>query len=566
MYTQRDLIVCAGYFVVVLAAGVYAARNQRRTVAGYFRASNQLPWYVIGASTIAAGISSEQFVGEVGYAYKLGMPVLNWEWLVLPAMSLLLWVFVPLYVRNGITTMPEYLGRRFGPKARALFAWLTVVSYVLINFALVFYTGGFALEHMLGVNRLVAVWALALVTGVYTVYGGLTAVAWTGTLQCALLLGGGLYVFVAGMARINWNWEAVLGAGSRAHLITSSDHEVPWTALIILMLSTNVWYYTTNQYIIQRCLAARNEWHAKMGVLFAVALQLLIPLATCFPGMIYRVLNPSLANPDAAYPLVVAEVIPEGLRGLVAAAILSAIMSTIAGLVSSTSTLVTVDIIRPDERPSWTDDRVLRVGRWSGALALLCGAALAPVVMKWENLFRYAQDLWAPMAAPVVVVFLAGALWPRATERGAVACLMLAIGSMPVSFARAILADWNIHLLPGSLDSPFIFAGVLGLVAVVVMVATEKGSQLGTSLAWAVPGIVSVCWLGVANPQAIAVVCLVVGLALGSVLLVRRRNAADGLWDWSMLSSECHSARLANPWLWWSIMAGLLVALYVVFW
>src|SRR5438552_1034281 len=423
MYNQTDLLVCLGYLVAVVAVGFFSSRKQADSVSGYFRASNQLPWYAIGFSIVGAGISSEQFVGEVGYAYKLGMPVANWEWLVLPALSVLLWIFVPLYVRSNIATMPEYLERRFGPRARTLYALLTIASYVLVNFALVFYTGGFALEKMWGINRLAAVWGLALVTGAYTVYGGLAAVAWTSSFQCVLLLGGGLYVFFAGLARLDWNFAAVLGSGQQAHLFTPATHEVPWTALVVLMLSTNVWYYATNQYINQRCLAARDEWHAKAGVLWSVALQILIPFATVFPGMIYRVLNPNLDNSDAAYPAVVAAVVPAGMRVLVIAAILSAIMSTVSGLVNSASTLVTLDLVQRGQGRAWPEARLVRVGKWSGAMALLIGALFAPVVMKWQNIFRYAQDLWAPMAAPVVVIFLAAALWPRAATPGALACL-----------------------------------------------------------------------------------------------------------------------------------------------
>ena len=147
----------------------------------------------------------------MGYAYKLGMPVANWEWLVFPALSILLWIFVPLYVRDRITTMPEYLEQRFGPSVRTLYAWLSVASYVFVNFALVFYTGGFALEAMWGIDRLTAVWIMAAITGLYTVYGGLAAVAWTSSFQCILLLGGGMYVFFAGMAKIGWDFPAVLG-------------------------------------------------------------------------------------------------------------------------------------------------------------------------------------------------------------------------------------------------------------------------------------------------------------------------------------------------------------------
>ena len=415
MYTFWDLSVFVGYFVVVVAIGFACGRGQQVSVDGYFRGNNRLPWYTIGLSIVAAGISSEQFVGEMGYAYKLGMPVANWEWLVFPALSILLWIFVPLYVRDRISTMPEYLEQRFGPSVRTLYAWLSVASYVFVNFALVFYTGGFALEAMWGIDRLTAVWIMAAITGLYTVYGGLAAVAWTSSFQCILLLGGGLYVFFAGMAKIGWDFQAMLGTGQQARLMTPADHpEVPWTAFLILAVSTNVWYYATNQYINQRCLAARNAWHAKMGVLLAGGLQLLMPLATCFPGMIYRVIDPGLEDFNAAYPKVVAAVVPEGLRGFVAAAIVGAIMSTISGLVNSTSTIVTLDIVQRWRGRAWPEDRLVRVGRWSGAVALLIGALLAPLVMRWESIFRYAQDIWAPMAAPVVVVFLCGALWRSA--------------------------------------------------------------------------------------------------------------------------------------------------------
>lgn len=566
MYNQTDLLVCVGYLVAVAAVGFFSSRKQPASVSGYFRASNQLPWYAIGFSIVAAGISSEQFVGETGYAYKLGMPVVNWEWLVLPALSALLWIFVPLYVRNNIATMPEYLERRFGGRARTLYACLTIASYVLVNFALVFYTAGFALEKMWGINRIAAVWLLALVTGAYTVYGGLMAVAWTSALQCLLLLGGGIYVFFAGMAKINWNFAAVLGVGQQAHLITNADHEVPWTGMVVLMLSTNVWYYATNQYINQRCLAARNEWHAKMGVLFAVGLQLVVPLATCFPGMIYRVLNPRLDNPDAAYPNVVAAVVPEGLRGLVVAAILSAIMSTVSGLVNSTSTLVTLDLVQRWKGRDWPEEKLVRVGRWSGGIALLIGALFAPVVMNWQNIFRYAQDIWAPMAAPVVVVFLAAALWDRATERGAVACLWMAIFSVPFILTKGILVDANVHFLPPNLENPMVFAGAFALIAVLVMFAFSNARGFGGRVGLTAVGSALVLWLAAISPSAVAIVVLVVTLCVTAVLMLSRRARSVNLWDWSMLTSVTLGSWWTNLWLWWCVLSAILIGLYVKFW
>jgi len=566
MYSTLDLAVCIGYFIVVVAIGFLSARKQQTSVQGYFRADNQLPWYAIGFSIVAAGISSEQFVGEVGYAYKLGMPVVNWEWLVLPALSLLLWVFVPLYVRNNIATMPEYLEHRFGARARTLYACLTIASYVLVNFALVFYTGGFALEKMWGINRLAAVWLLAIVTGAYTVYGGLTAVAWTSSFQCVLLLGGGVYVFFAGLAQIHWDFSAMLGTGQRAHLFTPADHEVPWTALVVLMLSTNVWYYATNQYINQRCLAAKNEWHAKMGVLFSALLQLLIPLATCFPGMIYRIINPHLDNPDGAYPAVVAAVVPPGLRGLVVAAIISAIMSTVSGLVNSTSTIVTLDLAQHWKKSQWSEAKLVGMGRWSGALALLIGAVLAPIVMRWQNIFRYAQDIWAPMAAPVVVVFLAGALWKGAANRGALACLWLSLLSVPFTLARAVLADRGIHFLPSNLENPMVFAGAYALVSAVVMICLSSPRHSWSNLLYAFAVIASIVWGAAASPSAIASLLLVCTAGSVGGLLFSRRTPVTNLWDRSMLSSDRPSAWFANLWLWWGVLAAILVSLYIRFW
>jgi SSS family solute:Na+ symporter len=332
------------------------------------------------------------------------------------------------------------------------------------------------------------------------------------------------------------------------------------------MLSTNVWYYATNQYINQRCLAARNEWHAKMGVLFSAALQILIPLATCFPGMIYRVLNPGLENPDAVYPMVVAAVVPAGLRGLVVAAVLSAIMSTISGLVNSTATLVTLDIVQRWKGHAWSETRLVRVGRWSGAVALIIGALVAPVVMRWENIFRYAQDIWAPMAAPIVVVFLAGALWKGATERGAITCLWLSILSIPFTLLKAVLADLDIHFLPANLENPLVLAGAFCLISLgcVINLGAGRSNTLGPLLALLLSELV----LGLAfvSPTALAWLILIAFPALIVPLLVSRRQPKDNLWDRTMLSTSGSGRWTGNLWIWWSLLAAILVGIYAWLW
>jgi solute:Na+ symporter, SSS family len=566
-FNAFDLAFFLGTLFAVLAVGFWTTWRQKTSVEDYFRGGNRVPWYAIGFSIIAACISSEQFVGEVGYSYKLGMPVLNFEWSVLPALTVLLFIFVPLYVRNNVSTMPEYLEKRFGGQARTLYAWLNVATYVLVNFALVFYTGGYALEQMWGIDRYAAVWMLAFFTGLYTVYGGLEAMAWTSSIQCVLLMGGGIYVFFAGMAHIGWDFAAVVGTGERAHLIASAGHsDVPWTALVMLALSTNTWYYATDQYINQRCLAAPNEWHAKMGVAFAVALQVLIPFAVCFPGMIYHVANPNLADHNAAYPNMVATFVPLGLRGLVAAAVVGAIMSTISGLVNSTSTIFTLDIVQRGWGRNWSEQKLVRVGRWSGGLALVIGALWAPVVMHWNSIFRYAQDIWAPMAAPVVVVFICAALWRWTGRRGAIACLWMSILSVPFTLTKSILADYGCHFLPESLENMLVFAGAVSLFSWVLMFCLAERWPLRIGIpAVALLGA-ALCLLACWNVSAMAAsagIAIVLGIVVPMVL---SRTPFPGAWDQSMFHTQPRVAWYVSVWFWWAMLATIMGFVYWYFW
>ncbi|MCC7476017.1 MAG: sodium/solute symporter [Pirellulales bacterium] len=567
MFGSADLIAFLLYFGVVIGAGFLAGRGKRASVEGYFRGDHRLAWYTIGMSIVAAGVSSEQFVGEAGLAYRIGMPTANWEWIVFPSLTILLWFFVPLYVRERVTTMPEYLERRFGGTSRTLFAWLSIASFVFVNFPSTFYAGGLAMERMWGIPRLMAVLILAVTTGAYTIYGGLTAVAWTSSLQCVLLMGGGLYVFVAGMQAIHWDFAAMLGSGGEAHLIVPANNpDLPWTALVVLMLSTNTWFYATNQYINQRCLAAKNEWHAKLGILLAGGLQLLLPLATCMPGMICRVLKPNLANSDHAYTEIVSAVVPSGMAGLVVAAILGAIMSSVAALVNSTATLMTLDIVKRSVGQQWPERRLVRFGQWAGAMALVAGIVLTPLIDHWDSMFRYAQDLWAPMAAPTVVVFLAGALWPAAAERGSVACLVVAILTVPFTLFKSILAEHDIFLVPATLENSMVGAAVVGLMAWVLIATLQNKRPLYVELGYAAIGCAAAFALG-AYSSTLAVV-LLAAVMLGAIVYfaLQRRVAVPNMWDRSMFADPHTGKTQWVVWLVWLLLAGLFSLVYGWFW
>ncbi|HOZ47951.1 MAG TPA: sodium/solute symporter [Candidatus Hydrogenedentes bacterium] len=472
-----DTVILVAYLAIVAIIGFRVGRREKKTSHDYFLAGSRLPWYAVGLSMVASSISTEQFMGEVGFAYSHGMAVANWEWLVFPALTVLIWVFAPLYIRHRVTTMPEFLERRYGVGSRTIFALLTVASYAVVNLALVLYSGGLALNQLFGIPMPVCVLALAAVTGAYTIYGGLSSVVWTDVFQCVLLLLGGILVFVLGLAKVDGGWSAIIGTGDRAHLILPADDpHLPWTSMVVLALCTNIWYYCTNQYINQRCLGAKDEWHAKMGMIFSGFLGLVLALAVSFPGLIAYALNPELEDPNTAYPYLVTTIVPPALQGLLLAALVSAIMSTISSLLNSTATVFTVDIYQRFFRKDASEERLIVVGRYAGVAVMATGLACVPVVGLWEHIFAYCQEIWVLLAGPAVAVFLVGVLWRRATSAAATATMAMSFPLMAVPFLQ------KVHpFLPGGLENILVLGGVVFVLSVALMVVVSLFSTAPTT-------------------------------------------------------------------------------------
>jgi len=518
-----DYAVFVLYIAAVVAVGFWVARKEKSS-SQYFFAGRRLPWFAIGASLIASSISTEQFIGEVGFAYRYGLAVANWEWGVFGAMTVMILFFVPFYMRRRISTMPEWLEHRFGPSSRFTFAVITVLSYVFINLAGVLYAGGLALHTIFDINLWHAIIALAVVAGAYTVAGGLASVVWTDLLQATLLLGSGLLVFLLGLQEVG-GWEAIRGTGDRAHLMLPASHpELPWTGIVVGMISTNLWYYATNQYINQRVLGARNEWHARAGIIFAGFLGIFLALAVCFPGLIAYRLFPNLENPDQAYPKVVSHLIGPlgfGLRGLVFAGLIGAIMSTIDSLVNSCSTILTIDFYQRLWKPAASDREMIRVGRLTAVAVMALGVLWTPIVGRWDTLFGYFQECWFFMAVPIVVVFVSALLWPRSNNFSATATLLLCI---PMTLAPALLQvlDWDIN--------SFNLAGILLVPVIAFHVAATYARP-------APPAEVVERWIW--KPH--------------MVFLPSQEKAGRYPWYKSLI-------------LWWALVAGVYVALYLIFW
>ena len=340
-----DLLVFGVYISVMILIGLIAGRKRKETASEFFIANKSLPWYVIGFSFIAATVSSQQLIGSVGFSYRYGLAVANWEWLNGFAILLLVFVFIPFYVRKKIVTMPQFLGIRYNDSTRQLFAYITLLTYVFINLAGVIYAGAFALQAIFGIDISLAIWCLAGIAGVFTIYGGMESVAWTNVLQSVLLLLSGVLLFFLGWQALPGGWTQIVGTGERSQLLLPSSHpDLPGTGLFVLMVSTNVWFFCTNQSINQSSLGARNEWHAKMGVLMVGFLSLFVAVADVFPGLIAYAMNPTLEKPDETYIYLVNTLAPAGVRGLLFAVLCGGTITAIEALVHASSTIMTLHI------------------------------------------------------------------------------------------------------------------------------------------------------------------------------------------------------------------------------
>ena len=424
-FSALDWFLFLGYFAAVAAIAVVAGRQERDS-ADYFLAGRTLPWWLIGISLIASNISTEHFVGMAGSAVDFGLAIASYEWMAAITLVIVARWFLPKFLAMGITTMPQYLEERFDVRSRGFLALYMILAYVFVAMATVLYSGGLALQTIFDLPLAWGITILAVFAGAYTAYGGLKAVVWSDLLQGSMLLAGGLLTTVLGLRAIG-GWDVLMEeAGDKFHTVLPLSHpELPWFAIFFGGLwIANLFYWGANQFITQRTRGARSIRHGQYGVVFAAYIKLLIPFIIVVPGIIAWILYADeLTRSDMAYPLLIQRLLPSGLTGLMLAALLAAIMSSLDSMLNSAATIFTVDIYDRHLRPGRPERHLVAVGRGSTVFFLVVAALWSPVLVSFERVFSYIQEFWGLITPGVAVVFLAGLFWRRATA-GAAAWVM----------------------------------------------------------------------------------------------------------------------------------------------
>ena len=463
-----DYLAFALFFIILSLIGYRAGRGERASSEEYFLAGKKLPWYVVGGSFIASNISSDQFIGMVGAAMVYGVCVSLYEWANVATFAILIWFFIPFLLGSKVFTTPEYLEKRFSPSVRTVFAVVTIISNVVAFLAAVLYGGALALHELFGWALWPSIIGLGIVAGIWAVYGGLSSVAWTDLFTVAVMIVGGIVVTVLGLLALapegggvvdgfrvmlerneatsgQWaeavqsNTQELTGTNTynRLSVIQPATHPLtPAISMFTFLLSVSLWYNVLNQFMIQRVLGAKDMYHARMGIVFAGWLKVILPIITILPGMILFAMKPEilLIEPwgdvkpaaDKGSVQLLQELVPAGLRGLFLAALFGAIQSTVNSVLNSTSTIITFDIYRRLWRPQSTDRQLVAVGVVASVVVLMVAIVIGRFIGDLGGgLFEYVISLYVLFAPPFAAVFLLGILWKRVTAPAALATVIV---------------------------------------------------------------------------------------------------------------------------------------------
>lgn len=457
-FETLDFIIFGAYCLLILGVGLYASRDKKgheKNAEDYFLASKSLPWWAVGASLIAANISAEQFIGMSGSGFAIGLAIASYEWMAALTLIIVGKYFLPIFINKGLYTIPEFVEKRFSTELKTILAVFWIALYVFVNLSSVLYLGALAMETILDIPMMYGVMGLALFAAAYSLYGGLSAVAWTDVIQVVFLVLGGLMTTylaldaVSAGQGIGAGFRAVLDAApEKFHMILdkSNDQYINLPGIWVLiggLWVANLYYWGFNQYIIQRTLAAKSLRESQKGIALAAGLKILIPFIVVLPGIAcYVMINdpsimarlgesaqlnlPSAGEADKAYPWLL-QLLPTGLKGIAFAALAAAIVSSLASMLNSTSTIFTMDIYKAYINKQAKDHQLVNVGRVAAAIALVVACVMAPLLGGIDQAFQFIQEYTGLVSPGILAVFMLGLFWKQTTNKAAIWGALLSI-------------------------------------------------------------------------------------------------------------------------------------------
>ena len=447
-----DWVVIVAYFVLLLGVAWWVIRKKQNNTEDYFLAGRNIGWFMVGASIFASNIGSEHVVGLAGNGAGDKMPLLIYElhaWIVL----MLGWVFLPFYARSGVFTMPEFLEKRFDARSRWVLSIVSLVAYILTKVSVTIYAGGVVVSALLGIPFWIGAVATVVLTGIYTVLGGMRAVVYTETIQAIILvLGAGILTFLGLDAVGGWGeLKETIGPDYFNMWRPNSDPDYPWLPLFITSTVVGIWYWCTDQVIVQRVLTAKNIKEGRRGSIFGALLKLMPVFLFLVPGIVALGLKLQgklhWDSPDEAFPVLMSNLMPSGLRGLVAAGLLAALMSSLASVFNSCSTLFTLDIYKK-LKPNKPEAELVKTGRIATFFVVGLGLLWIPIISRLsDGLYEYLQNVQAYISPPIAAVFLLGIFYKRINANGAIATL---VGGFLIGFSKLTLEILKSSFTEGS--------------------------------------------------------------------------------------------------------------------
>jgi SSS family solute:Na+ symporter len=484
--TDTIIFILYGALIVIIGNLLSKTKSKETSSQDYFFANKTLPWYLVGSSIIAANISAEQFIGMSGSGYAMGLAIATYEWIAALMLIVVAKYFLPIFIKNKIFTMPQFLALRYDNRIKSILAVFWLMLFVFINLSSILYLGAITLKSVFGVSMVAGIIGLAVFSLLYTIVNGLRAIASTDIVQVFFLLGGGLLTTYLAVNKVGGDTGIINGFEKMFDLIPEKFHMIIKAgdenfkympgirAIVGGIWIAGIYYFGANQYIIQKAFGAKSLPEAQKGMLFAGFLKLILPFVVVIPGMVVFALQAEIGNADEAYPWLLENIVPSGVKGLIFAALIAAIVSSFSAIINSASTIFTMDIYKPYFNQEASEKQLVDMGRVSSVVVVFLSVLVAISLGNLEQAFQFIQEYTGMVSPGITAIFVFGLYWKRTTSSAAFWGTIL---SIPISASIKYLVP-SMPFLDQMLVSFFIVSAIIIAISLVSKTSEEKGLEL----------------------------------------------------------------------------------------